>query len=286
MKLEIQWPLVLFSLLAGSGAALFAFAVLPVALGDAALDATFAAVVTAMVIVVVGGCCSVFHLAQWQNSVSVITNIFSFSGISRELMLLAASFVIMLVEAWLVAGAGSDVGGALQVVAVVGIVASLLLAFFCGHGYVMPGRPQWDTNLLPFAYAGTALATGGFLFNVIQIVLGSSVEAVSSLSVWNFAAALVCAVSCAAYGAHAFKTVGKMGNRGILVGGLFVCGIAVSLVCGAALLLVSAQAVVWAASFIGFVGSLAAGLAVRVVMWQVGYCYLPLFDMSELGTTV
>lgn len=284
MKLEIQWPLVLFSLLAGVGATLFIFAVLPIALDGGALDSTFVAVVAAMVVVVVGGCCSVFHLAQWQNSVSVITNIFSLSGISRELILLGVTLIVMLVEAVLLLT--SDAEGPLRVVAVIGIVASLLLAFFCGHGYVMPGRPQWDTNLLPFAYAGTALACGGFLFGVVQAVLGSDVGAVVSLRAWNLAAAIICAVSCAAYGAHAYGTVGKMGSKSILIVGLFLCGVILSLVCAGLLFATSAEGVVWAVMLVGFVATLAAGLAVRMIMWQVGYCYLPLFDMSELGITV
>lgn len=86
--MDIQWPLVLFSLIAGTGGSLFAFVALSELVGGK--DKTrFAATVTALVLIVVGGCLSMLHLASPQNAFAALTNIFSFSGISIELMLLA-----------------------------------------------------------------------------------------------------------------------------------------------------------------------------------------------------
>ena len=90
--MDIQWPLVLFSLIAGTGGSLFAFVALSELVGGK--DKTrFAATVTVLVLIVVGGCLSMLHLASPQNAFAALTNIFSFSGISIELMLLGLTFV-------------------------------------------------------------------------------------------------------------------------------------------------------------------------------------------------
>ena len=87
--MDIQWPLVLFSLIAGTGGSLFAFVALSELVGGKG-KTRFAATVTALVLIVVGGCLSMLHLASPQNAFAALTNIFSFSGISIELMLLRA----------------------------------------------------------------------------------------------------------------------------------------------------------------------------------------------------
>ena len=90
--MDIQWPLVLFSLIAGTGGSLFAFVALSELVGGKG-KTRFAATVTALVLIVVGGCLSMLHLASPQNAFAALTNIFSFSGISIELMLLGLLLV-------------------------------------------------------------------------------------------------------------------------------------------------------------------------------------------------
>ena len=96
--MEIQWPLVLFSLIAGTGGSLFAFVALSELLGGKE-KTRFAATVTSLVLIVAGGCLSMLHLASPQNAFAALTNIFSFSGISIELMLLGLTFVVALAYA-------------------------------------------------------------------------------------------------------------------------------------------------------------------------------------------
>lgn len=59
--MDIQWPLVLFSLIAGTGGSLFAFVALSELVGGKG-KTRFAATVTALVLIVVGGCLSMLHL--------------------------------------------------------------------------------------------------------------------------------------------------------------------------------------------------------------------------------
>ena len=87
--MEIQWPLVLFSLTAGTGGSLFAFVGLSEFLGGYA-KMRDAGAVCSLALIVIGGCFSVLHLASPLHAISAVTNLLSFSGISIELMLLGA----------------------------------------------------------------------------------------------------------------------------------------------------------------------------------------------------
>ena len=71
--MEIQWPLVLFSLIAGTGGSLFAFVALSELLGGKE-KTRFAATVTSLVLIVAGGCLSMLHLASPQNAFAALTN--------------------------------------------------------------------------------------------------------------------------------------------------------------------------------------------------------------------
>ena len=167
--MDIQWPLVLFSLIAGTGGSLFAFVALSELVGGK--DKTrFAATVTVLVLIVVGGCLSMLHLASPQNAFAALTNIFSFSGISIELMLLGLTFVAAAAYAIVVKRVRN--AAAAEVLALVGGILGLALGYFCGHGYVIEAQPTWMHESLPLAYFGTSLACGAFAYDIIASRLG------------------------------------------------------------------------------------------------------------------
>ena len=117
--MAIQWPLVLFSLLAGAGGAMLAFAGLSQLLGGSR-TVRRRAVWCALALFVIGGLCSVAHLASPLNAISAVTNLLSFSGISIELMLLGASFIAGAAYLVLTREEGRD--GAVRVVAVLAVI--------------------------------------------------------------------------------------------------------------------------------------------------------------------
>lgn len=129
--MAIQWPLVLFSLLAGAGGAMLAFAGLSQLLGGSR-TVRRRAVWCALALFVIGGLCSVAHLASPLNAISAVTNLLSFSGISIELMLLGASFIAGAAYLVLTREEGRD--GAVRVVAVLAVIFGVAIGFFCGHG--------------------------------------------------------------------------------------------------------------------------------------------------------
>ena len=171
--MEIQWPLVLFSLLAGTGGSLFAFVGLSEFLGGSS-KVRDAGSIVAIALIVLGGCFSVLHLASPLHAISAVTNLLSFSGISIELMLLGANFVVML--AYILVRKRSNATTPVKVLAVLGIVFGLMLGFFCGHGYVLEGQPTWNSETLPLAYLGTSLACGAFLYGTIVALKGDEKE--------------------------------------------------------------------------------------------------------------
>ena len=149
--MAIQWPLVIFSLLAGAGGALLAFVGLSEVLG-LAKKARVPAAVGALVLLVVGGCASVAHLAQPANIMAAAANVFSFSGISVELIMLGVNAIVAV--AYVLTARGES-ANATKIVGIVGIVTGVAMTFVVGNGYVMEAQPNWNTPALPFAYLGS-----------------------------------------------------------------------------------------------------------------------------------
>ena len=161
--MEIQWPLLIFSLLAGCGGILFAFEGLAEFL-KVGKNIRFKATIIALILLVVGGIASVFHLGQPANIMAAAAHIFSFSGISVEMIVLGIEIILALVYLLVIR---SDNETGCKVVGVLGIIGGILIAFVTGNGYVMESQPLWNTIFLPLAYLGTALAMGATLYKVL-----------------------------------------------------------------------------------------------------------------------
>ena len=269
--MEIQWPLVLFSLLAGTGGALAAFVGLAGLLGGTRKVRETAALCS-IVLVVLGGCFSVLHLASPLHAISAVTNLLSFSGVSIELMLIGINFVVM--AAWLILARreGSEAG--LKWVGVVGIVAGLALGFFCGHGYVIEGQPTWNTNVLPFAYLGSSLACGAFLYGVLAVKFGDDDELGGKLGVFTFACAVIGAVSAVAYaavlGGSAFS------QPLVMWGGVVVFGVVGAIASGVLAMRLKQERLL-AVNVCGLVCAAIGGLSIRILMWLCATGFIDLF---------
>ena len=169
MAPKIQWPLVLFSMLAGCGGCCFAFAGVAGALGESTTVTLWATGIS-LVLVVVGAVCSMMHLATPRHAFAAVTHLLSFSGISVELIMLGV--VSALMAAYGAACLWFDNELARLVLGIAGAVAGVVLAFVTGHGYLISSKPTWNTKKLPLAYTGTALVAGGFLYAVVSVATG------------------------------------------------------------------------------------------------------------------
>lgn len=279
---DIQWPLVIFSLFAGTGGTL-ACSVGVAQLMGRAKQARFVGAIVALALLVVGGLASVAHLTLPLHAFYAVTNLGSFSGISVELMLLAIAFVVVLVYAILLKRAEKS-EGALKTFAVLSIVAGLALAFFCGHGYVIEARAGWDTNLLPFAYLGSVLPAGVMLYLALAAKLGADAEELRSFNAYAIVAVAVSIVACAAY--LVFLGADMMArNVAASWVAVVVFGIVGEIAVLVALLRAKAANAVFALAVAGVVLALICGIGIRVEMWVASDAFFDAFYW-EIGNGV
>lgn len=164
--MEIQWALVLFTLLTSMGGCLFLF----VAINEFASADTNAGTNTtaadnfklgliALIIAIVGGFCSVPHLAHPDRIMNALSR--PASGIFIEAALIGCLAVCIII--YLICLKREAKGG-VKVFAVLGAFFGIALSFMAGHSYMMIAVSAWNTWLLPLGYLLTALPMGSSLF--------------------------------------------------------------------------------------------------------------------------
>lgn len=271
--MAIQWPLLIFSLLAGCGGVTLASAGVAELLG-VAKKTRFVAVVVALVLLIVGGCASVLHLAQPANIMAAAANIFSFSGISVELIMLGLNVIVGAIYLVLVGRGGS--ASASKAVGVIGIVVGIVMAFVVGNGYVMEAQPLWNTPLLPVAYLGSGLACGATLFASLMVARGEEAADIAKFAPVALAATVIEAVAFLAYGA----VIGFACDAAVYWGGAIVVGCAGAIAC----------AVVARKTPAAWYGScacaLVGGIAIRAVMWMIGTGFIAGFATAASRTVL
>ena len=274
--MAIQWPLVMFSLLAGASGGMLALAGLSELLGGS-LPMRRRACQVALGLLVIGGIASVAHLASPLHAISAVTNLLSFSGISVELMLLGACFILG--AAYLIVTREGEGGGAAKAIAVISVVAGVAIGFFCGHGYVIEAQPTWNTETLPFAYLGTSLALGAFAYAGVAWGMfkdKAADELGGKLKVFVLAAAIVDAIGIVAYAvAIGFDTVGA--HAVLFWGGAFAVGAVCVVACAAASMSAWGAKSPMAFATAGAVCACAGGICLRALMWVAATGYVNLF---------
>lgn len=274
MAPKIQWPLVLFSMLAGCGGCCFAFAGVAGALGESTTVTLWATGIS-LVLVVVGAVCSMMHLATPRHAFAAVTHLLSFSGISVELIMLGV--VSALMAAYGAACLWFDNELARLVLGIAGAVAGVVLAFVTGHGYLISSKPTWNTKKLPLAYTGTALVAGGFLYAVVSVATGGVWAMELPVKLLLAVCAVFSAVTVAAYLGHLGMQTAKK-NPTLFWVGIVVCGLVVPLACAAILLAPLPSMAFVAVAAVGFVAAMAGGLSLRMLMWIVGAGFLFFFE--------
>ena len=280
--MAIEWPLVLFSLLAGAGGCMFAYVGLSEFTG-VTKEQRFKLTITALVITIVGGFCSVAHLAAPQNVMAAVWNLGSFSGISVELMLIGVACIVMFAYLVVLKRGANDT--ALKVLGALGIVAGLALGFFTGHGYVIEAQAAWNTEVLPFAYLGTSLAMGAFAYLVAAVAFKADAADVEKVGVPVCVGALIGALTSIAYVvAVGFDHAAEAGI--VLWGGIIVCGVVITAICGVLAALKKNIGGAYGVPVVGLLATLVGGLALRCFMWVMGGGFLSLFAVASTSRVV
>lgn len=270
--MEIQWTLVLFTAISGTGGWLFASSILDELFRKDAEPGKLEAIVS-LVLLVVGGIMSVMHLKHVDRIFEALNR--PASGIFIEAALIGTLCVIIAIYFAMIVRKSST--KARLVVGVIGALLAVVFSFECGASYMMDARPAWTNIGLPFAYLGTAAAAGtalnlllkaaqkreaeGIKFAAMLTLIGgalgvattavfclmSGVEVMSAesgLNLWTIGLFVLLAIACIS-SAFAIKNA----NQGALLGGI--------------------------ACIAGFL----AAVCLRVVMWLVGSPILDLFLM-------
>lgn len=277
MAPKIQWPLVLFSMLAGCGGCCFAFAGVAGALGESTTVTLWATGIS-LVLVVVGAVCSMMHLATPRHAFAAVTHLLSFSGISVELIMLGVVSALMV--AYGAACLWFDNELVRLVLGMAGALAGVVLAFVTGHGYLISSKPTWNTKKLPLAYTGTALVAGGFLYAVVSVATGGVWAMELPVKLLLAVCAVFSAVTVAAYLGHLGMQTAKK-NPTLFWVGIVVCGLVVPLACAAILLAPLLSMAFVAVAAVGFVAAMAGGLSLRMLMWIVGAGFLFFFEDAQ-----
>lgn len=164
--MELQWPLILFTTFGAWSAGTFAAQCLYLLRGEGK-RAQMPALITSVVLLVLGGIAVFFHLEHWERIFNGFGHISS--GITHELIAIVLLGLVMVVyfvylkrsenaktdpdvPKWLLYG---------------GIAMSAILVCVMGHAYMMPSRPTWDLVLQAASLIGAACAFGPATMSVI-----------------------------------------------------------------------------------------------------------------------
>lgn len=253
--MEIEWPLVLFTLLTGMGGCMFLFVCVNEFKRLSDKDPFIPGLVAGL-ITVVGGFASVLHLSHADRIMNALSR--PTSGIFVEAVLIgimcvfAAAFLILLKR-------GLRESVATKACAVLGAAFGVALSFMAGHSYVMIAYDAWNTLLLPLGYLGTSLSMGATLYWTVACSDSQSNGRIASILVVVCGA--ISSVTILAY---------------MLVPGVFDRAPAyclLSLACAVIVIVMGILNRRYPGKYnavIALIAAMASGLLYRMAMWVVG----------------
>jgi anaerobic dimethyl sulfoxide reductase subunit C (anchor subunit) len=161
--MSIQWPLVFFTLFVGLGCGTFVGSVvLTEWFGKARQIRTISSIIT-IVALGIGGLSSTMHLGHPERMFGALGH--PTSGIFMEsTMIFLLGFDIII---YLLALRRNAADQTCKIIATVGAVLAVALAFVNGDAYVMAARPAWNTWILPVLYVASAVVMGCFSTGVL-----------------------------------------------------------------------------------------------------------------------
>ena len=168
--MDIQWPLLIFSVLLGVTSGSFVFLGVGEIKGKFK-DVRFLGALIAFVCLAVGGCVSVLHMGHPERATHLLGNLGS--GLSKELFVVAIMGIVAIVYLVL---SKKDYPGASKAFGVIGAVLGLVLPFVAGASYLIAARPAWDSVTLPLMYLGGGLAMGMLLMAGLVLLRGKAAE--------------------------------------------------------------------------------------------------------------
>ncbi len=162
--MELQWPLILFTTFMAWSAGLFATQGVCALRGEGAKVQMKALIVSA-VLLVVGGIAVFFHLEHWERIFNGFGHLSS--GITQELIAIVIVAVVMVIMFACLRRTADDPHIPVWV-SVLAIVTAIVLVVACGHSYMMPSRPAWNSVFEVLSLVGAACILGPSTFIVLM----------------------------------------------------------------------------------------------------------------------
>ncbi|HIY84095.1 MAG TPA: hypothetical protein H9823_09665 [Candidatus Rubneribacter avistercoris] len=160
--MELQWPLILFTLFISWSAGLYAALNLH-ALAKGSKTARMPALASSAVLLAIGGVAVFFHLEHWDRIFNGFGHLSS--GITQELIAVVAIALCMVATLAALRRTGGDIPAAL---AVLNVAAALALVLVTGHSYMMSARPTWENPAQMLSLLGNACVLGPASYTVID----------------------------------------------------------------------------------------------------------------------
>jgi anaerobic dimethyl sulfoxide reductase subunit C (anchor subunit) len=189
--MEIQWQLVVFTLLVCLGSGTFATCGLLAIFGKDA-EIRLPALVVSLAAMVVGGFASLFHVQHWERMFNGFGHLAS--GITQEIIGLALVCIAIVVY-FVVSRKGKTPKWA----GWMAIIVSIIMIIAMAHSYIMPSRPLWDSPLLYVYYFANFILLGGLTITLLCGLKGADAKLASMVALAGGALQVVGAIGYAVF---------------------------------------------------------------------------------------
>jgi len=276
--MDIQWPLVFFTVLGGAGGWLIAIAALNEFTGKSSnAKVRRTALIVGIVLVVVAGCASATHLTHPDRMMAALGH--PTSGIFTEALLTGLITLASIIYLVLIKREASK--SSLKVVAAIAGILGLVLPFATGMSYMMSSKPAWDTILFPLACFGTTAVTGFTTYLVIQATSAEEKAALDWTSLATAVVGLVAALLAIIYAGYAGALGGA--QAGMFWGGVVAVGCLLPAVC--AFLMRKGNSGV-ALAVTALVGAYVGSFVFRCFMWLIGTTIMTLIGNGNWYSSI
>jgi len=201
--MEIQWPLIIFTLFVSLGAGTFGAAGVLAGLKKGA-SIQLTSVIIAAIAIIIGGIASFMHLQHWDRAFNGFGNLTS--GITQELIAIALFMVFAII--YVVLSRRGDIPvWAGWVAALISVAVVIVMA----SSYNMASRPVWNSPLLWLYYLSNAILLGGL---VVSALLGVKKEDAGVPVKISLAGALLTVISLVGYLIYIPSVASKLASMG------------------------------------------------------------------------